>query len=164
MITDNDISKRMEKLNDFQKETITHITNVMRFIFKFKSELSQRALLHDKSKLASPEIMIFEKMPPKEKRASYGTKEYEEYSKELGIAVKHHYEVNSHHPEFFENGMNGMNLVDIIEMFCDWMAASIDHEHNGDINKSIDFSAKRFGMSDQLVDIFKNTVKIVEEK
>ena len=117
-----------EDLKGFKRETVEHITNVMKFIFKIKSELSKRALAHDRSKFESPEIEIFEKMPPKKERPAYGTKEYDENSNKMAPAVDHHRKVNRHHPEFFENGISGMNLVDVNEMFSDWMAAAIDHE------------------------------------
>lgn len=50
-----------------------------------------------------------------------------------------------------------MDLFDVIEMFVDWWAASERHE-DGDIMKSIDINKERFQMSEQLCNIFKNTV------
>jgi hypothetical protein len=57
----------------------------------------------------------------------------------------------------FENGIQGMNLVDLVEMICDWKAATLRHE-NGDIFKSIEMNQNRFGYSDELKQIFINTV------
>jgi hypothetical protein len=35
----------------------------------------------------------------------------------MGDGLKHHYAHNRHHPEFFgEDGVDGMSLVDVIEM------------------------------------------------
>ena len=42
-------------------------------------------------------------------------------------------------------------------MICDWKASSERHE-NGDIYKSIEINQKRFGYSDDLKSILKNTV------
>ena len=56
-----------------------------------------------------------------------------------------------------------MNLVDIIEMLCDWKAATMRH-NDGDILKSIEFNKKRFQISDQLTQIFLNTVSLFEKK
>jgi len=39
-------------------------------------------------------------------------------------AIEHHYKNNRHHPEHFNNGIDEMNLVDLIELLCDWKAAS----------------------------------------
>ena len=65
-----------------------------------------------------------------------------------------------HHPECHKNGINDMNLLDLIEMFCDWKAASERH-NDGNIRKSIEINGKRFNMSDQLVKIFENSVEIL---
>lgn len=64
---------------------------------------------------------------------------------------------NRHHPEHFVNGMNDMNLIDLIEMICDWKASSERHA-DGDIYKSIEINQKRFGYSDDVKSLLKNTV------
>jgi hypothetical protein len=53
-----------------------------------------------------------------------------------------------------------MNLVDIVEMFCDWLAATKRH-NGGDIMKFIVINQERFGFSDDLKAIFENTCKIL---
>ena len=50
-----------------------------------------------------------------------------------------------------------MNLIDVIEMFCDWKAATLRHA-DGDILNSIKINKKRFGMSEQLCQILINTI------
>ena len=52
-----------------------------------------------------------------------------------------------------------MNLVDLLEMACDWMAAAERHA-DGDVLKSIEINQKRFGYSDELKRILLNTVGI----
>ncbi|HEY0109991.1 MAG TPA: DUF5662 family protein, partial [Fibrella sp.] len=74
----------------------------------------------------------------------------------LGIALTHHYKHNSHHPEHYETGIDGMNLMDVVEMLLDWKAAGERHK-DGDILKSILINKKRFGLSEQLVNILINT-------
>lgn len=59
--------------------------------------------------------------------------------------------------EDFRPGINGFDLFDLIEMFFDWKAATERHA-DGDMMKSIDINQSRFHMSDQLCDIFRNTV------
>ena len=49
-----------------------------------------------------------------------------------------------------------MNLIDMLEMICDWKAASERHA-DGDILKSIEINQKRFGYSDDLKNILINT-------
>ena len=55
-------------------------------------------------------------------------------------------------------GLEGMNLVDLVEMFVDWCAATEGHE-DGDIGKSIDHNADRYSTGSVLVHIFKNTAR-----
>ncbi len=76
----------------------------------------------------------------------------------MGPALKHHYENNEHHPEFHKDGINGMTLIDLIEMLCDWKASSERHE-NGDIFKSLKINTERFQISPQLLSILENTAK-----
>ena len=73
--------------------------------------------------------------------------------------LDHHYKHNPHHPEHHEAGVNGMTLIDLVEMFCDWLAA-VERHADGDIFKSIEINTKRFNLSQQLVDILINTAKL----
>lgn len=51
-----------------------------------------------------------------------------------------------------------MSLLDIVEMLADWKSASMRHA-TGDIFKSIEVNQKRYGYTDELKQIFINTVK-----
>jgi hypothetical protein len=132
-------------------------------MFDFATKLNTRCVVHDLSKLYEPEMSEFIRLTPKLKSSTYGSSEYKQFLKELGPALKHHYANNRHHPEHFENGYRDMNLIDIVEMFCDWVAATKRHD-NGDIMRSIDLNKKRFCMSDDIVSIFKNTATYLENK
>jgi len=76
-------------------------------------------------------------------------------------AVDHHYEMNRHHPEHFADGIDGMNLLDIVEMLCDWKAATLRHK-DGDLRKSIETNAVRFKISPQLKRIILNTIDLFD--
>jgi hypothetical protein len=117
----------------------------------------------DSSKLEEPEKAAFDEFTPKLAATTYGSPEYQENLDGLGEALKHHYANNAHHPEHTENGIHDMTLVDIVEMLCDWQAATERHA-DGDIMKSIDINQKRFGFSDDLRDIFRNTATLLVEK
>lgn len=121
-------------------------------------ELLKRANNHDNSKLSSPEVEIFDEYTPKLATSTYGSDDYKEFIVLMKPALDHHYTKNSHHPEHYKNGINDMNLFDLLEMFFDWKAASERH-NDGNINKSIEINGKRFKMSNQLVTIFENTAK-----
>lgn len=143
---------------DSSKDTLEHKKRVCHFINIIISELLKREEWHDESKLKSPEKEIFDEYTPKLKNSTYGSEEYKTFLKEMTSALEHHYSINSHHPEHYFNGINEMDLIDIIEMFCDWKAASERHT-DGDILKSIDINKNRFELDEQLAKIFKNTVK-----
>ena len=52
-------------------------------------------------------------------------------------------------------GIRGMTLLDLIEMACDWQAASI--EHNSTFLTSINRNVERFGLSIEVQEILMNT-------
>ena len=54
-----------------------------------------------------------------------------------------------------------MNLIDLLEMICDWKASSERHA-DGDIFKSIEINQKRFGYSDDLKNILMNTATFLK--
>jgi hypothetical protein len=139
-------------------ETLDHIRSVRKKLFWVIERLVKRAALHDKSKLQSPEAPIFAEVTPKLEGVTYGSDEYEALLEELDEALQHHYAENSHHPEHYEDGVTGMDLLDVVEMFCDWLAATERHE-DGDIFDSIDHNEERFNLDPQLAQIFRNTAE-----
>lgn len=139
-------------------ETLSHIVRVRNLLNQVIGELLKRGELHDESKMGSPELEIFTEFTPKLKETTFGSEEYNQYKKEMSVALEHHYANNRHHPEYFKNGVNDMTLLDLIEMLCDWKAASERH-NDGNIRKSLEINSKRFEMSKQLTEIFENTIK-----
>ena len=142
---------------EYEKETLEHIELVGRFIDLIANRLTMRGINHDMSKLESPEREIFKEYLPWIKTSAYGTKEHDETLKKMRPALEHHYANNPHHTEFHSDGINGMNLVDLVEMFCDWVAVSMD---KGDFHDSLKISSIRFNMSKQLETIFENTANV----
>lgn len=140
-------------------KTMLHIVRVRDLLDVIIRELTRRGQLHDQSKLRSPEVEKFAELTPKLAELQYGSPEYEETKKELGLALEHHYANNRHHPEHHKRGIRDMNLVDLIEMFCDWKAASERH-NDGNIRKSIEINGRRFQMSSELIEIFENSVDL----
>lgn len=55
-------------------------------------------------------------------------------------------------------GINGMNLMQIVEMVCDWKAAS-ERLADSDFAAGLEISRKRFGIDDQLFGIIQNTAR-----
>lgn len=58
---------------------------------------------------------------------------------------------------FTESRVTSMTLMDVIEMLLDWKAASLRHA-DGDIYKSLEINKGRFELSQQLVEIMRNTI------
>ena len=143
-------------------ETMEHIEKVRKYIRFFTDKLTTRGEEHDRTKLESPEVEIFAEHTRKLASLTYGSPEYEENLRNLNVALSHHYAKYRHHPEHFKNGVNDMTLIDLVEMFCDWKAAS-ERQHNGNLLISIDVNAKKFGIDSQLRQIFQNTAAVMDK-
>lgn len=173
---------------DSRIETYKHIQTVQKYLLEVITNLSKRLLVHDQSKLNSPEKEVFDEYTPKLGKSTYGSEEYKSFLIGMKPALDHHYANNDHHPEFHkclecnicfkrfpidykgtcEQCLNGqftvtfdisqMSLLCLIEMLCDWKAATMRHA-NGDLRRSIEINQKRFGYNDQLKSILIATAK-----
>lgn len=189
---------------DSRISTYEHIQLVQTIMSRAIQDLQQRQLVHDQSKLASPEIEVFDEFTPKLASTVYGSDEYKKYLSEMKKALDHHYAENDHHPEHhtppgspeidnlkklrdelefgpyaapcvtaavacmdnqlasMKSPIRQMNLVSLLEMLCDWVAAT--HRHaTGDIRKSIEINQRRFGYSDELKQILLNTLPALDQ-
>ncbi len=151
------LTKAREQTNEATQE---HIKHVRSFLQKAIVELAKRGAYHDRSKMRQPELDIFVEYTPKLATSTYGSDKYKEFLEGMGEALRHHYVYNRHHPEHFEDGIDQMNLVDVLEMVCDWYAATKRH-NDGDIIKSIQINSKRFGLSPQVIHLITNTVSFL---
>lgn len=141
--------------------TLAHIDMVRALIFKIVKLLLDRSLTHDISKLSPPEVNIFSQYIDQLGQHKYGSDEYFNCQKLMSDALEHHYANNRHHPQHFPNGINDMNLVDVIEMFCDWKAAS-SRDPQMDIAQSLEINQRRFDISPQLLQIFVNSLNLLD--
>lgn len=115
-----------------------------------------RAVIHDFSKLSKHERRLFAEVTPKLRGMTYGSEEYRATLRQIKPAITHHNKCNRHHPEHFENGIRGMNLVDLCEMFFDWWSATKRHD-DGNIKRSVEKCQERFGYSDDMKDVLGNS-------
>ena len=143
---------------DSTKDTMEHKEHVKSILHSMIADIEYRAVNHDQSKLESPEKESFDITTPLLRNLTYGSDEYKETLRSMKPAIEHHYACNSHHPEYYANGINGMNLLDVLEMLCDWKAATMRH-NDGDIHKSLEINAKRFHIDEQLTMILLNTIE-----
>ena len=149
-------------LDECRVETQKHIEKVRKYIRFFTDRLTTRGVEHDASKLVSPEVELFAEHTENLNKIEYGSEEYKKELEVLKPALDHHYAVNKHHPQHWKEGINDMSLLDLIEMMADWKA-SAERQQSGNLLKSIEINAKRFGISNQLTQILINTAKIMEE-
>jgi len=151
-------SKFLNESYDSRQDTQNHIDRVGELLSMAANILIERGKEHDKSKLGDIEKPSFDRETPLLKSLTYGTDEYKNSLDRLKVALDNHYGNNRHHPEHHKNGIDDMDLFDIVEMFFDWKSATERHE-DGNIYKSLDVNKKRFKMSEQLFNIYKNTAK-----
>ena len=152
-----------EASQDSRPDTYQHIDLVRQRLGLVVRELIRRGEKHDQSKLRSPEREGYDALAEKLYGVPYGSEEYFAALRipELKAAVNHHVKNNRHHPEAHAEGVRGMNLVDVVEMFCDWHAAS-KRPSDGDIRAGIEINQQRFGFSDELKQIMLNTLPLIE--
>ena len=141
---------------DSRADTLAHIQGVRDNIGTFVAEMLERGRVHDASKLEEPEKSTFDRVIPQLAGLAYGSPEYEALVERARPALEHHYRRNSHHPEHYgADGVAGMDLFDLVEMVCDWMAAA---ERNPDDGVRLAYNVRLFGIEPQLACILANTL------
>jgi hypothetical protein len=144
-------------MSDARFKTMRHIETVRNYLGACIRELLTRQEQHDQSKLAPPEVEAYEAITHQLRGLTYGSDAYRAVLKAQQPAIAHHYQHNRHHPEFHQRGYRDMTLIDLLEMLVDWRAASLRRE-DGAIQHSLVINQTRFGYSDDLAQIFRNTM------
>lgn len=155
---------------DSRPDTYAHQANVRGLLLGVARDLTHRAHVHDDSKLCEPELACFDEFTEKLAGTTYGSPEYKAHLEEMQVGLRHHYEANDHHPEHYgeveeiagrlQGGIHDMNLLQLTELLCDWIAATRRHD-DGDIRRSIDQNAERFGYGEELRRLLHNTVDAI---
>lgn len=152
-------SKERENLD----RTLDHRERVGHLIRAFCNEMFKRAIEHDRSKFQEPEFSEFAKYVPELQDLEFGSEEYQKNLNRLqDPALDNHYSNNDHHTEHFEEGVEGMDLFQVVEMFFDWIAAGERHE-DGNIYDSIRHHREKGTISEQMAVIMKNTADTLRE-
>lgn len=146
-------------MSDSRPDTYQHIQQVQRHLNMGVRDLLHRSEQHDQSKLTSPEVEMFDEFAPKLKVLELNSPEYNAAREAMGAALQHHYEHNSHHPEHYPNGVQGMTLLDVFEMLCDWQASA---QRKG-VSVDLESQQQRFGYSDELKRLMLNTLGLLEK-
>lgn len=150
------MTEQDESMKQSVFDTMEHIAKVRREIDRFVAALMERADQHDQSKLGGVELPVFAEFGPKLSKTAYGSEEYKNHLASMKVALDHHYGSNRHHPEHYVDGIDGMTLVDLVEMLADWKASTM-RVAGGDIVKSIEINTSRFKITPQLAAILMNT-------
>ena len=137
-------------------KTMRHMEAVRNYLNTIIKEILLRGEQHDQTKLQPPEIELFDKYTKELQGITYGSVEYKKCMKKLKPAIEHHYANNRHHPEHHVNGIKDMTLIDLIELICDWKAASMRH-NDGNLLKSIEINQKKLKYSNEVNQILINT-------
>jgi hypothetical protein len=141
---------------DSRADTLAHIRRVRDRINVFVAEMLARGRAHDASKLEEPEKTVLDRALPLLDGVAYGSPEYEAVVERARSALEHHYRHNSHHPEHYgPASVAGMDLFDLVEMVCDWMAAA---ERNPGDGVRLAYNVGLFGIEPQLASIIANTL------
>lgn len=147
---------------DYKTEVMIHQTDVFNLMQIVLDEVEHRQATHDRSKLSGEEFPTYAEIVPQLKGLEFGSDEYRAKVAELGPALKHHYKNNRHHPEYFENGISGMNLIDVLEMVCDWTAVA--WAKGSDPREGMtEYLFKKHGIKEPLATILLNTVDWLEK-
>jgi len=166
-----------DDMEDKGKETRNHIAQVQRRMRGVIADMEDRATYHDASKLEEPELTGFWEMNAISRRSDvvYGSPEYKALMDSQKPVIEHHYRVNDHHPEHWKfhapaartvlqpgtpeaSGalISSMTLQALLEMLCDWDAASMRYK-DGSFSKSFKGNCERFGIAPQIACILMNT-------
>lgn len=143
---------------DSRQATVDHIEEVRNNLAQVISDIAHRKLVHDRSKLEEPEKSGFDRATNL-KGLTFGSDEYNAQLADMQDILDHHYHHpdNRHHPQHFEMGLEGMNLIDMLEMVADWVAAVKRHA-DGNIWDSLEYNRQRFDMNEQTYIMIANTI------
>lgn len=151
----------------YEADTRKHQQLVQERMIRCATLLLSRAVSHDESKFSEVERESYTE-PVWElntKEVPYGSDEYSRLTKMMGEGWEHHKANNRHHPEYFEikdgttDPFAAMDLLDLLEMCCDWIAAS--KRRGNDPSLPIENFRKK-NLSSQLESVLRNTLKFVD--
>ena len=141
-------------------ETWEHIEKVRTNMEVIAKNMANRSNYHDQSKLKEPELKSYSYYGAQLRNYKYGSPEYFQMfnSPEFRVGLDHHYANNSHHPEYYPNGIRGMSMMDILEMMADWKAAA-ERTKEGNLKDSFAYNKKRFDIPDDIFNMMERTAK-----
>jgi Family of unknown function (DUF5662) len=143
---------------EFISDLIDHKLRVCRYMQMFATDLFKRAAVHDNSKFSPEEFVLYAQAFPELQQHAYGSDGYKAAIEKIRPAIEHHYANNDHHPEYSDDGIAAMNLVQLLEMLADWFAAS--ERSQTSFVEFFTVAKKKYGIGDQLFLVLLNTAQI----
>ena len=119
-------------------------------------ELISRGRHHDNSTLGSPELEIYHRHFNEYRMYKFGDPRRDEVMNHMAEAIGHHFQYNDHHPEHFDNGINDMNLIQLMQFTAAIMSWS--EQEQVDIFELLPIIRDKCGMSDQVYQLIQNTI------
>ena len=138
---------------------LRHIMTVQALLRRFARQLLNRADNHDLSKLAPDELGGMIEIDSIADKFRLNSPEY--MAALSGTAIKLHRSRYSHHPEYHLNGVEDMNIFDLVEMVCDWKVANQLRGHP-EWKKSVGMMAERLSLSSEYVLLVNLIAKALE--
>jgi len=137
------------KNTEFNERVFRHQDKVGETMSRLGGQVSCRGACHDHSKLHEEEYQGFVDLLAADSDMDVRSKEYQDIVTSAKTAcIQTHYKNNRHHPEHHEN-IEDMTLLDLIEMVCDWKAASPSKRHKGSFEENLAFLKERKGLTER---------------
>jgi len=141
----------LDKIN-LLRSFIRHRAYVGDALIRIGEVLSQRARVHDLSKLLNDEFETFARINHVAREQKFGSEEYKASMRVEAANIDVHFARNRHHPEFFSDITTGqeyadrsMTFLDIIEMACDWYGARKGYDDPRDWESSLSLNLQSKG-------------------
>ncbi len=132
-----------------------HIKKVQLNMQEIVTKLGYRSIGHDESKYTEAEYALVHNKA-RLNTTKYMSDAYKKLLEDVRPAIDAHVENNSHHPQYHENGINDMDIIDLLEMLADWKAACEDSV-DGSLTQSLDKNVSRFNISEELESLLRRT-------
>ena len=153
---------KISRVADIMRKFHNHPFNVGKLLMKINNEIMKRIIYHDHSKYSENELkehIDADEDYERRGRPKFGTDERKDYDKANPVIASHR-KKERHHPEYHENGIEDMNLVDLMEMLCDWCERTPNSIER--LENTFEENCYNHKISSQVRRILENTVKDFE--
>lgn len=140
------------KLIEHYLDLIQHKYLIFVEVIKICYILFIRALTHDLSKFGLLESKGYSQVVGLARKYKYNSKEYNKLMSKINPYLLEHYKKNDHHPQ--GRKINNMGIYALIEMVCDWKAAT-KRSRIRNIDDSFIQNKKKFNINKQLYRLLK---------